>query len=82
MIRAIIVTTLVLCVAIVVAFNPSEAAGSYWWYTNQPSVVGVNPNTGELKAYSKGTAKICAQKSVKDPTIIQCFEVTVHSLGS
>ena len=51
-----------------------------WWYSYNPEIVGVNPNTGEMKANFKGTAVICSQKSMTSLSNTQCYTVTVKKV--
>lgn len=52
-----------------------------WWYSTDPSRVGVDPNVGVLTANGKGTATICKQVSKFNPKVLQCFSVTVVKVG-
>lgn len=51
-----------------------------WWYSYNPEIVGVNPNTGEMKANFKGKAVICSQKSMTSLSDTQCYTVTVKKV--
>ena len=58
---------------------PANAEQRVTWESDAPSVVSVNPTTGELIPHGTGTATITAT-SVKDPTKKDTAEVTVKAV--
>lgn len=66
MIKTIIISIIILicatwAVANAATVNIGQSAYLFWFTSNQPSKVSVDPNTGKMTRLSVGPAEICAQ---------------------